>query len=369
METSAQDQRIRIRLKAFREERGFTQERLARDLGFEHRQTLAAIESGERRIAPGELVRAADVLGVSLDALTDPYRLVGEGTFNFRAKGVDADTLAAFEQRAGAWIATYRELSRALGERPGPLGARLQLTPRSSFEEAMAAGEELWERWGLGDVPAEALEAAIEREIGTLVLYVDAAPGISGAATHLPRYDAILVNRADPAGRRYFDLAHELFHILTWDAMPPARVEAWDLPRGKGARPEYLADNFAGALLMPAAVLRPRWEARGAEDVAAWVARTAPHLRVSADALRWRLAGLQWLSASEARALRFPPVATPPARTARLFSDRFVALVSRGVNEGVLSVRRAAALLGLRVGALARLCLDYGHPLAYDLAE
>ena len=36
----------------------------------------------------------------------------------------------------------------------------------------------------------------------------------------------ILVNRHEPRGRRSFDLAHELFHVLTWDAMPPERIES-----------------------------------------------------------------------------------------------------------------------------------------------
>jgi XRE family transcriptional regulator, fatty acid utilization regulator len=370
MKTQAQDQRIRLRLKAFREERGLTQEDLAARLGFEHRQTLAAIESGERRLTPAELVRAAEALGVELDAFTDPFRLVGEGSFSFRAKGVDAGTLAAFEQQAGRWLATYRELSTALGERPALLGAKLELSGRSSFEEAMAAGEGLWERWELGEVPADRLEEAITRELGTLVLYVDAPAGISGAASRLPSYDAILVNRRESSGRRYFDLAHELFHVLTWDAMPPARVEDWDVSRRKGNRVEHLADNFAGALLMPSAVLVPRWLGRGEEDLAAWMTRTAGELRVSGDALRWRLVALDLLSRAEARALDLRAGSGGAGgRGALLFSERFVDLVSRGVNAGRLSVRRAAGLLGLRVGQLARLCRDHGHPLAYDLAE
>ena len=35
----------------------------------------------------------------------------------------------------------------------------------------------------------------------------------------------MLINRDEVPGRRHFDLAHELFHILTWDAMPPDHVE------------------------------------------------------------------------------------------------------------------------------------------------
>ena len=74
------------------------------------------------------------------------------------------------------------------------------------------------------------LPHAIERELGAQVLFVEAPAGVSGAAVHLPGLMAILVNRREPTGRRNFDLAHEIFHLLTWDSMPPARVEPTEVP-------------------------------------------------------------------------------------------------------------------------------------------
>lgn len=35
----------------------------------------------------------------------------------------------------------------------------------------------------------------------------------------------MLIARHEISGRRIFDLAHELFHILTWEAMPPKQFE------------------------------------------------------------------------------------------------------------------------------------------------
>ena len=84
-------------------------------------------------------------------------------------------------------------------------------------------------------------------------LNIDAFAGVSGAACRLPALDTVLINRREPAGRRHFDLAHELFHILTWDTMPPEHVE--DAAEQSRNRVEQLANSFASALLMPAAVL------------------------------------------------------------------------------------------------------------------
>ena len=83
---------------------------------------------------------------------------------------------------------------------------------------------------------------------------VDAIDGVSGAACRLPDLDVVLINRHEVAGRRNFDLAHELFHILTWDAMPPEHLE--EATETSKIRVEQLANSFASALLMPEASLR-----------------------------------------------------------------------------------------------------------------
>ena len=48
-----------------------------------------------------------------------------------------------------------------------------------------------------------------------------------------------------------------------------------------------------------------------------------------------------------------------------LFSGGFIELVRWAIEAGRLSLRRAAALLGVSVEQLAELCRDYGMPLSY----
>ena len=54
---------INIRLKALREKRKFSQDELSRMFGFKDRQTLSAIETGERRVSAEELLLAVEKLG------------------------------------------------------------------------------------------------------------------------------------------------------------------------------------------------------------------------------------------------------------------------------------------------------------------
>ena len=83
----------------------------------------------------------------------------------------------------------------------------------------------------------------------------------------------VLINRHEVEGRRHFDLAHELFHILTWDAMPPEHSE--EARETGGNRVEQLANNFASAVLMPTPVLDlyGDWSAIGDGDLASSLER------------------------------------------------------------------------------------------------
>ncbi len=64
------------RVRALREARNLTQEQLSERLGFKDRQTLSAIETGERRLAADELLRAVAVLSVSLKPLPTRFCLL-----------------------------------------------------------------------------------------------------------------------------------------------------------------------------------------------------------------------------------------------------------------------------------------------------
>ena len=246
---------IGARIKALREERKLSQDDLARMFGFKDRQTVSAIETGERRVSAEELLLAVEKLDAPLDYFTDPFQLAGEGKFSWRRDPrVGPESIKPFERIAGGWIAANRTLAGQTG-RPGPiLRHALKLMPRSTYEEAMVAGERFAKDFDLGAVPAEKLPEAMEQKLGILLLMVDAIDGVSGAACRLPDLDVVLINRHEVAGRRNFDLAHELFHILTWDAMPPEHLE--EATETSKIWVEQLANSFASALLMPDTSLR-----------------------------------------------------------------------------------------------------------------
>lgn len=349
------------RIIAAREKRGLSQADLSKHLGFKDRQTLAAIEAGQRRVTAEELVAIAKITQQELDFFTDPFRLVGEGAFSYRAADTAEADLNAFEERAGKWLALWRQLGESRGESPSLLRPRLAINARSTFEEAQAAGEAVGCELRLGDIPAEKLVSALERKFNLLVLEVDMPKGVSGAAVQLATGDAILINRTESPGRKSFDLAHELFHVLTWDALPPERVDRLNPTGYKQKRTEQLADNFAGALLMPAAELKPRWEKlRAQASLKNILGVLAEHFQVSPAAVGWRVVALGWLKAEELTPTVLRSAAkTPKAARSPLFSQRFIDRMAWGIDRGELSVKRLLGLLHLGLDEFRVCCQTY----------
>jgi Zn-dependent peptidase ImmA (M78 family) len=308
---------------------------------------------------------------VELSDFTDPFRLIGEGEFSFRADGVPAAILDAFERAARQWVGTYRTLLERAGVPRSHLGCKLELREDSTYEAAQDAAEEIRREWKMRDIPAEVLVDVIERELGARVLFVDAPEDISGAAVHLPGLLTILINRHESLGRRHFDIAHELFHLLTWDAMKPDRVEPQETPRGKGNRVEKLADNFAGALLMPADVVHRRWDQRGDMEIHDWLNSLATSLRVTSIALKWRMVVLGLWSKAEAEAVDDRRLAAngghESVATPLLFGREFIARVHGAVEEGHLSLGKAVQLLGVTAREFSDLCGAYGVALSYEV--
>ena len=367
--TPTMQPRIGKRIRALREARKLSQDDLARLFNLKDRQTISAIETGVRRLTANELVLAVEKFGVPLEYFTDPFLLVGEGRFSWRQDGVDDTVLDAYERTAGPWIAAYRCLAPQVGRPPPLLRRSLALGPDGSPQDVMRAGERFAEEFGLGEVPAARLAEIMQRHLDILVLMVDAEPGISGAACRLPDLDTVLIARHELPGRRYFDLAHELFHILTWDALPPEHAEV--ARENGGRRAERLANKFAAALLMPVAALERfgGWSDLSDEPLIARLNFVAQEMQVSSSALRWRLVELGEISLATARqlpeaALHNNGLETREDRAPARFSRPFVEVIGLALGQGCLSVNRALALLGLALEELAGLFEAHGvaHP-------
>ncbi|MBU2774269.1 ImmA/IrrE family metallo-endopeptidase [Acidithiobacillus ferrooxidans] len=371
MEPTRLSRRIGYRVKFARDSKGYSQEELAGKLSFKDRQSVSDMENGKRNILPSELETLSRELGYEMDFFLDPFAVSGEGSFSWRASpDLDSTAVFDFEQRAGQWVGLMRWTQDTLGVTRNPLGYRLNLTTKSSFEDAVIAAEALVTKLSLGNIPAEKLVGVIENELDIPVLFVDTISGeavsISGAVCHLPEMQVILVNRNENHTRMYYDLAHELFHVLTWSDMKPEHIESDELILcNDKKRTEQLADNFAAALLMPEKTLDNLIDKRFLSD-SEHLLQVANKIHVSPSALAWRLFNMKWITEQTKDCLRAKPSNNTDQKPKR-FSSGFVLPIHSVIASGRLSARKAAKVLGISLPGLVDLFEEYGLSAPFEL--
>jgi Zn-dependent peptidase ImmA (M78 family) len=181
----------------------------------------------------------------------------------------------------------------------------------------------------------------------------------------------VLINRHEVVGRRHFDLAHELFHILTWDAMPPEHSE--EARETGGNRVEQLANSFASAVLMPTSLLDRYgdWSALRETALVEQLNEAAPQMQVTASALKWRLVALDRLKPAAARAISDAALRNngrdAGSATPALFSKPFAEVIALSIDQGRVSTRRAAALVDLTIDDLTELFAHHGVQSPIDM--
>lgn len=293
------------RLKEARKARGLTQQDLAESLGI-LRTTLVAIEKGERRITPAELIKIAKVVGrpisefVSLRSNKAPF--VPQFRLPPTQKNVEEAELISAAMELESLARDYVELEEMCGS-----VMRSHYPPVHSLEIAGVTADQRGEevaadertRLGLGDAPISDLRSLLEEAVGLRVFYLDLPSRVGGLFACNDELGAcIAINRKHPPTRGNWSLAHEYAHFLTTRYL--ADVDITNSHWGK-AHAERFADSFARNFLMPrTGVSRRLSEAvqSNKKGVTIGDVMALSHLyRVSAEAMFRRLEELKRLPA------------------------------------------------------------------------
>jgi XRE family transcriptional regulator, fatty acid utilization regulator len=204
----------------------------------------------------------------------------------------------------------------------------------------------------LGDRPGQTLLRVLEEVCRLKVLHLDLAPGGAAASTVSETFGpAVLLNAGSVRWRRNFDLAHELFHLLTWDIFRRTARES----EKPGTDEEKLATCFASRLLMPDAPTKTAIQ-EAAQDGKLSFAKlysVARQFDVSVEALLWRMTFLLNRGDEETKRdiekLRTQSAMLedrsddrPPSRP-----PRFRALAVKALRDGEISLGRFSEYLGI----------------------
>lgn len=179
----------------------------------------------------------------------------------------------------------YRNLEIWCGEKSS---SRLPALDRPSdslgYEQTKSMAIGTRRSMGLGDRPALELLSCLEEDCGVKVFHLEFEPTGTAASVMTDSFGpAVLLNSKNKRWRRNFDLAHELFHLLTWR-------RAWDSEQG--SQDEKWATCFARNLLMPEESIRQAVDGRMDEGGAISVEGVVDIARkfdVSTSALLWHM--------------------------------------------------------------------------------
>ncbi len=343
---------LAARLRTARELRGMTLEALSTRTGIGV-SSLSEFENGKREPRLSQLEQIAAAHGKTVgwffseEAPSAELVLWRKRPTGDEAITIENQFLRLCEQYHNLEQWTGANLECTLPAAPGDAASydysqveRLARAFRSQFD--------------LGDRPAFSLLSVLEDECGVRIFHLSFEPTGTAASSVSDRIGrAILLNASSVRWRRNFDLAHELFHLLTWNTFRrgDARAQAVE-----SEREEQLANAFASHLLLPTDALKEAIaEARrsGGSLRHSDLFDVARQFDVSVEALLWRMKRVFGRDPDMTRQDITVCRKLASAYETRSDTDvpkrpsRYRALVTRSLRDGKISIGRAAEYLGI----------------------
>ena len=291
------------RIQEARKARGLTQQQMADALSLA-RTTVTALEKGERRVRPDEIISMAGLFGRTVSDLVGSREPISDFAVQFRTAINTAGSRQAKEDMDHA-VQEFQRLCEDYLYLENLNGAALRQNYITEYSISGASPEDAAEdvasaernRLGLGDGPVLNLREMLENDVAMRVFSMKLPSRVAGIFSYTQEIGGcIAVNAQHPEERRRWSMAHEYGHFLT------SRFHSEISMLGVYRRippHERFADAFAGCFLMPAAGLRRRFNemsrAAAGEVTMADVVRIADYYFVSIEAVTLRLEELRLL--------------------------------------------------------------------------
>ncbi len=313
------------------------------------RSSISAFESGQREPSLAQLHKLATVFHRPIAFFLEDGPLPVEVVL-WRDKPSD-EIAGELETDFLQFCRQYRNLEVWCGEKAQKTLPGVTERPRN-YRQAEVLATNVRQELQLGDRPAQVLLSVLDEVCAVKILHLSFEPTGAAASTLSDEFGpAVLLNSNTVRWRRNFDLAHELFHLVTWPGFHPSDVGAAAVDQQE----EKFAQAFAGALLMPDEALKAAMAEHQREGKLTFeeLFDIARQFDVSMDALLWRLHFLfgraeQETKADIERAHAFGAILdrrtdTRPDRV----PDRYTALAARAFRRGNLSTGRFAQYMGI----------------------
>lgn len=360
-------------LRKERDSLKYTLKDVSQKMGFSNYQTLSSIESGEREIKAWELVKLSEIYGRKIDYFLSLHAELAQPRVLWRDPAKTENKIET-ERKFISFCLNYKKLSGLTTEENIKLPYNIQLDKtefkRGGFEYTVELAEELRRTLNLGGRPAYSLSNVLEQVLNILVLYMDLGIVCSGASTSGDFGKAILVNSSDAPWRQNYDLAHELFHLTTWDLFPDEEIYP-KTEKGK-SEVEQWADAFASALLLPSEEVRREFSKRLVDNKITYISlvEIAQEFKVSIEALLWRLVNLnllkrnivkQLINEEQLKDINKKMRVTDWADAKPYLSSRYITLAIKALQTGKISKAKFAEYIDKPFSEVSSFLRKYGY--------
>jgi XRE family transcriptional regulator, fatty acid utilization regulator len=338
---------IAERLKKAREAVGLSLEKAA-ELSGVGRSSIGNYENGQGEPKFSQLARLANAYRRSVDFFLSESA-PADGIMLWRDPPSEELSVRKLESEFRTLCEQYHRLEQLQEDRLVP---SLPTCPSSTmdYREAETLADHTRQILDLGDIPACSLLPVLEKN-GIKVFHLSFAGSAISTRSDLWGH-GILLNQSNTRWRRNFDLAHELFHLITWEIFRQA-----DGSGRPTEKEERLANAFASRLLLPTDSVKEAIDRRrkpGQKIGFADLNDIAEAFDVSLEALLWRLKYLY--DVPEETIQRYIAEAKPLSRPSCRGADgiveelpqRYRRLAIRALQSGRLSLMQFAKYM--RIG-------------------
>ncbi|MCK4632035.1 MAG: ImmA/IrrE family metallo-endopeptidase [candidate division Zixibacteria bacterium] len=319
-------------------------------------QTLSSVERGTRSLRASELTQLCRIYHRNVDFfLSEDEPVEVPAVFAWRSKSDEADP-SVLEAEVLHLLNNYHMLEQ-LSDEPECDDLKVWDSDDEplTIESVQKKAGEILEALDLSHCPGNDLVSALEKKMNVKIINYDLGGHGSAMCTYGGFGYAIAVERTHAPWRRSFSIAHELFHLLSRDIFPLAKVHK----SGSGTKPieEVLADAFAASLLLSEDALLNSVEKHVKEGKIAFrdLEYVAFDLGVSTAALLWRLVNLKRIAKDDVQSYLTSPQHQHASKNIRRgantyapkFSNRFVLLGLKALDEGKISKGKFCEIFGI----------------------
>ena len=340
------------RLEAIRESLGLSVIEASKRLGFPSYQTLRKIEAGEREVKVSEIAKFAKVYFCSISKLLGKDEI--EPTYSFLWRNPpQPEPRKEIESTLFNLCEQYHMFEKLLNLRTERGLLEVSIDDIKTNNSINSLANKYKDLFGLGNRPAFTLEKVLEQDYGVKILFYPLYHGSAACMVHSDLGGAIVINSNEAPWRCNYDLAHELFHLVTWAAISPKDLT----DQSFFEEIERKADRFASMLLLPENEVRKEISKRIESQnrlTLSDIVDIAIDFGVSAKALLYRLAYLHltdWETADKIAKDENLRDLSKEKRShewkTRPISEHFFSLAIRCLRKGLISRGKFAEIIGI----------------------